>query len=452
MKNRFIVFYILFYINNLFSQKVKVITETGGLIIGNKNINTSFFEFEKYGKNKYSYFFAIKKNHAPIVFSLDSIFEKNVTELEIKFKPTNIKVFENKLNCEKIKFEGVSTKQHPCDFCRGYNSSTEGMKLPWIVYTQQQINQFISSNLNNYNYNISYEDEVFKEKRKDIKYILRLKPIYFTSDTKGTGSFIIRFVGEWSLYDYFTNEIIYKTITGSYINNSSVASPYDCIKLALEEASSALAVDENLIKILNTTKKTENFNQSLGITLEAINNKGLTLEEQINQTILTIKSNSKTGKGFIISNTGYLLTSNSNIEDSLNIDAEFANGLILPVKRISFNKFLNIALCKISGNGSGYKTIAIDSIKNISNYSDIFYYESNPENPTIFIRKKISLNTSTGDNIPLNNKMLPNMAGNIFFNSRNEIIGMINITDNIEVFQSIQSIFKVFNLSIKQNK
>ncbi len=449
MKNRFIIFSLLFFTNNLFSQKVKVTAETGGLIIGNKNMNISFFEFEKYGKNKYPYFFATKKNHAPIVFSLDSIFEKNITELEIKFKSTNIKVFENKLNCEKIKFEGVSIKQHPCDFCRGYNTPSDGMKLPWLTYTKQQINQFISANLNNFNYNISYEDEVFKEKRKDIKYILKLNPIYYTHDTKGTAGFIIRLVVEWSLCDYFTNEIIYKRITGSYINNSSIISPYESIKLALEEASSALAMDENLIKLLNTTKKTENFNQSVGIKLEPNDTKGLTLEEQINQTMVTIKSSSKIGKGFIISNTGYLLTSNSNIEDSLNIDAEFGNGLTLPIKRVSFNSFLNVALCKISGNGSGYKTIAFDTIKNTMSYADISFYESTQENLNIFARKKIVLNTSTGNNIPLNYKMPINSIGSIFFNSKNEIIGMSNLTDNIEVFQSIQSIFKVFNLSIQ---
>ncbi len=323
------------------SAQIIIRTSSRGIIVGNNIEHEYEIELnEKFGRPQY--LFAVKPEFATQVFSLDSMFNY---ENKVALYPVN-PLDEDKVK-KNIVFSGfldntdkLKSTQRVGTYPTAPISYTTNTDL-----TTYEFREIISEKLNRYHFIVVDRITDVFDLYKGSDFALAGEVIYYEKKTKGTPGFVISLVVRWTLLDTRTRENVLKFLTGGF-----------CSKR---------------VKISN--KELQDFVYSAGILPESTHGTNVTVVlpkvkamasdqnyiEKAIQSAVTIQSSSGHGSGFLISADGYILTNYHVIKDSMGLQVIFSNDLTLPLKIVSNDAKVDVALCKAPGKG--YKPMPLDT-------------------------------------------------------------------------------------------
>lgn len=335
-------------VTQLQAQSVKI-TSNGYILKGN-DVHS---EECKLSSGTDGYLIVFKDGFITRGESTENIFSKGKSEYSIDLKPLAKPTLPKEL--KKIKFAKFVDRTNQIAYM--YNNTIIGVNMG-----SAQAAAKINSELNKAGFNVVDDDNPdFKGKDYTPDLAIMGEVIYYTKKTRGTPGFKIGVLVKWSVYDVEYEKVIYKVTTAGYADNGKSITEDASFQIAAKDAVWGLITDDGFDKLCS---KSEGGDAGLGaITLPLIAKTSYTdypnMIENSVKSAVTIKTESGYGSGFIISESGYVLTNYHVIADTGKYEAIFNGGLTLPVTLVAKNKKRDVALLKITGGG--FKALAIDT-------------------------------------------------------------------------------------------
>lgn len=421
MKNKLLAFLLFATPTILLSQKTKITTIDGGIIIRNMNEN-NYISVPKTGYNKTDYLMAYKPGYATQVFKLDSVLGNPTYNINL--------IPINSLDYAKVKskivFTGFLDKENKINIIE-YLSSYQYRYIDLTTYDYTKI---ISDKLTSKKFKVVENEEVFKTKSNKADFALAGEILGYQKDTKGPGFQTSVFV-KWTLFDIYSEETVLKFETGGYSNAGIKMSQREALKDALGDAINAFIVNEKVKTYMYGGNEPVNVGPKKEFLVEAVKKDANTenMIERAMQSSITIKTKTGHGSGFLISSDGLILTNYHVAEDSSDMQGIFQEGLTLPLKIIAFDKKTDVALCKIAGKG--YKPLPLDTNKvNKKIGSDVIAIGT-PED--IKLGQTVTKGIISGlreikDNIYIQTDVSINSgnSGGMLINKNGEVIGIVS--------------------------
>lgn len=409
------LFFILLYITQIrvFAQNLSIKTIKGGVIIKNNIENIYGFTFKNYDSDT-EYMFAVKPNYATQVFTCDSILLLNKTNYIVNILPLD--TIDNSVVTKKIAFNGFFDSYRLIKIHETPSNLTNIKSL--------QYNNIIRDRLNDFHFNIRLVDDIFEQKKIKADYILKGEILNCKLVSNGVIGVSITIVIKWNFYTTTSDKVVWSFITGGYSNSKNKISEHEVLKSAIKDAIGGFTVNKELITFLTNNNIHINKAPKGFYGLNYFNNKSLNnnYEENVQLSYVKIISNSKTNNGFLLDSEGHILTTYDAILDSLNTYAQFENGLELPIKIVSFDKNINMALCKILGKGYYSLNIDTTTYQQIGN-EVIAIYKSNQNIPPKII--KGSITDIKDQNIETNAFQLSQNNLDLLLNKNGNLIAVI---------------------------
>ncbi len=434
---------------SFFGQTTIIKTTSGGYLVED-DLESIYGLTVTKNKTYPAYLFAVKSGFATQIFSIDSILNLNKPEYFIKLSP--LIPVDKKTVSKKIIFNGFSDNEKKIRIMESINRYNYITNVTTEITSETNEN-IVREKLFENNFNIKLDIDLFKQKKIDADYSLSGDILYYKSSSKGTPGFITQLIIKWTLYDVEKEKPVLKIITGGYSNNRKITSESEILKSAIEDAIGGLIVNKELSIILSSKSEilSQGTNSIIEINQALGNSKKMNITEKVTETAITIKTKSTHGSAFIISSDGYIITNYHIIEDSSEIEANFKNGLILPLKIICYNKNNDIALCKIPG--IGYKSLQFDTTNiqtKIGTEISMINTSENIKDSKQFIYGKISSLKEINNDIYYETDLdlKDKNYGNVVFNSAGEILGIIN---NENVIIPTYLILKTLKMKIVTN-
>lgn len=160
---------------------------------------------------------------------------------------------------------------------------------------------------------------------------------------------------EWQLFDALTKDVVFSSSSEGYGKQSGTA--VGVIQLAFRNAIRHLMADKSFVQILaksDTEDITEPlFSESIQI---AINRDSRSLQlprdvENVMEGVVVIRVGKTHASGFIISETGYILTAAHVVSGVDNVTIRMKSGLEMEAKVIRVDEAQDVALVKMQGRG-----------------------------------------------------------------------------------------------------
>ncbi|XZF15462.1 S1C family serine protease [Chitinophagaceae bacterium MMS25-I14] len=328
-------------------QPVKVVSN-GTILVG----NDAYPDTYTLPLNSDGYIVAWKEGFITKAESADHILRKNASRYDIVLKPAKPPKLADEL--KKIQFIKFTDKNSVIAFIQGTSVYTTSGLSP-------QMTSKVNSELARAGYNVIDEDGTdFKGKAYTPDLAITGEVAYFNKKTKGIPGCRITLVIRWSVYNVETEELVYKTTTGGY---SDAKQMLEAFQMAAKDAAMGLITDEEFAQTCN---KNKTISEALpGQTILPSVSKpqyadNSTMIENSIKSVITVKTGTGHGSGFLISEDGYVLTNYHVIKsDSSRMEAIFNNGLKLPLSVVASSEAHDVALLKI--NGGGFAPMPLDT-------------------------------------------------------------------------------------------
>lgn len=355
MKRTVLVSVFIAFSLSFISQNIKITTIKGGKLI--KDNNESIYPLTVDKDDKGKYVLSTKEGYITKVVEVDDIIQKGVKEFAFSMAPLTKPNLSKSL--KKIKFATIVDKSNKLMSYYYGNTLIQTVNLKDVKYSNAITSKFAN---NGYNV-VSPENELFKEKNAEADYIIAAELVSYVKDTKGTPGFKISMALKWSVFDVSEEKVVLKVLTGGYTNERRRMEEGEAFLLAAEDCVNDLINNPDLIKLVDKDASKAPLLGFSRITIPVvanpiINENNNYIENSV-KSVLTIKTNSGHGSGFIVSTSGFVLTNAHVAEDSLKLEGIFSSGLTLPLELVRINKKSDVALLKIPG--SGYSPLSLDT-------------------------------------------------------------------------------------------
>jgi S1-C subfamily serine protease len=191
---------------------------------------------------------------------------------------------------------------------------------------------------------------------------------WFTKETKGKG-FQVSIIVHWTLLNVSEENTVFEKTTGGYSDSQNSIGFNNELKLALKDALEGIMSDtlfQNIVAKKGNETKTIAKAEEIKIskpTPKKLTSYSEIVKESIH-SVVTIKTNSGHGSGFLISNNGYVLTNNHVVSNSEKLEVMFDNGFSFDAVVVRTSSEKDVALLKISGNG--FKAFVLNSDENMA--------------------------------------------------------------------------------------
>jgi S1-C subfamily serine protease len=328
-------------------------------------------------KDKIKFVIGYKTGFIPELVNLDELFKKtvdnpqspNYPEYKFSLKPLSaIPVLNGSLKGIKfIRFADPDKKigQHPkpVGSAGGYGYA---VIEPNVELEKSKTLMGINSTLLKYGYNVVQDEvNVFTEKKKDAELYLAAEILEYYKKTKGTPGYKTSVVLKWSVFDPSQDKIVFTYVTGGHSDEQIKMTENEAFLLASENSLLALMSNPDFIAVVkkndNSVSTSKNSFDKIIIPRVPvpIENENTNFIETSIKSVVTIKSSTGHGSGFLVSADGYILSNHHVIDDGASYEALLSNGISLPVEIVRSDKKRDIALLKIPGKG--YQALAIDT-------------------------------------------------------------------------------------------
>jgi len=284
-------------------QSIKISTLKGAKIVKNNNENSYPIYIDKDDKGKFIY--SIKEGYITKIVEADELIQKGDKEFVFNMTPISKPVLGKSL--KKMKFASIVDKGNR--LLAYYYGSTliQSVNLKDVKY-----NNCISKVFSNNGYNlVSPENEWFKEKTSEADLILAAELVGYDKDTKGTPGFKISMALRWSIFDVSEEKVVMKVLTGGFTDEGRRMTESEAFLLAAEDAVLDLANNPDFIKLVDKDASKAALVNFAKFSLPVIPSPVITesnnyIENSV-KSVITIKTNSGHGSGFVVSSTGYVL-------------------------------------------------------------------------------------------------------------------------------------------------
>ena len=242
----------------------------------------------------------------------------------------------------------------------------------------------ITNKLSDYGYNVVGSNSIFDEKGDKGEIVIGCEISRSGKDTKGSG-YQVSLMLNWSVYNVNKKRVVHSLSTGGYSSSNGKLSFDDELSNAIVDGLLGLMSDTIFQNIALAASESVGTNLVVGsnITLPNVNLTDFSgLSEMIKNaknSVVTVKTNLGHGSGFVISESGYLITNSHVVNDATKIELIFDNGFTLSGELIKEDENRDVALVKIAGGGfkplpvnissteseSGMEVIAIGTPKDL---------------------------------------------------------------------------------------
>lgn len=302
------------------------------------------------------------------VLEANSLFGRGIENFDFNLKDVRKPILaasQKKIKFIKFADPGNKIGHHMQSFTAAYATVKSNVTIddPRLA---REINKFLETNGFNA---VSDVSSVFNEKSKEADLAIAADVLGYYIDSKKEGDgYRASVILNLSVYDAEKQDVVFTFLAGGYSNESTKIDLDEVFILACKDAMYEFINHPDFIKLVDKVSFDEESLKAL--TFEKFSIPALSppvLNENKNYIQNSIKSvvTVKTaigghGSGFVISNSGYLLTNaHVVIDDSTNLEVIFSNGVSLPAELIRINPKIDIALLKIPGNG--YAPLSLDT-------------------------------------------------------------------------------------------
>ncbi len=276
---------------------------------------------------------------------------------------------------EFTKLNDVSGKLNHGSYVGYYGISSASLDVSDIKFTKA-----MQTALSSAGYTIVGTNTMFSGKSDVPDLALGGEVTWFTKDTRGRG-FQVSVLVHWSLYSVTQENVIYETTTGGYSDSKNDGGFNGELTLALKDALAGVMYDPKFQDL--AAKKSETPTTALGAisipkpAVKKFSGYSAVVKESVG-SVVTIKTNFGYGSGFIISESGYILTNHHVVNSAEKIDVVFENGFSFEAKLIRSSESKDVALIKISG--SGFKPLVLNASDDLSGLGAEVIAIGTPEN------------------------------------------------------------------------
>lgn len=239
----------------------------------------------------------------------------------------------------------------------------------------------ISSKIADWGYSVVSTNTMFKDSKNVASFGLGGELTFFTKDTRGSGFQVSIFV-KWSLYSVEEGTVVYEKTMGGYSDSKSTSKFNTELVFAFEDALQGMLGDPEFTKIVSEESESTITPDMLDPIY--ISKLDYTMPSKYSQfvketmsSVVTVKTNFGHGSGFIISESGYILTNNHVIKNADKIDVIFNNGFSFSAELVRSDNKRDIAIIKIPGKG--YKPLTLSNAEPDSDVGEDVILIGTPE-------------------------------------------------------------------------
>lgn len=282
----------------------------------------------------------------------EEILEEGVTLVELK----PISGLDQGVETRKVEFSKVadgSGKLSTSGFVNygvwsGYVSATD--------FDDPKFAKAINQSLEKAGYNVVGTNTMFEEKGDSPELILACELVGFGKDTRGPG-FQVSVLLDWSVYDVDLKKVVLEYQTGGYSDSKRASKFIDELVLAIDNGLVGLLSNPEFRDIASKKSeitRTDNGSVETTVIPKVEPEKYATYADMIKdvaRSVVTVKTNFGHGSGFIISESGLILTNHHVVIGADEIEIIFDNGFALDGTFIKSDKRRDVALIEVSGKG-----------------------------------------------------------------------------------------------------
>ncbi len=256
-----------------------------------------------------------------------------------------------------------------------YGFTTPGAELSDVKFAKA-----MQADLAKAGYKVVGTNSMFNSKSDIPDIALGGEVTWFAKETHGPG-FQVSVLVHWSLYSVAQENVVYETTTAGYSDSRNGGLFADELVLALKDALAGVIYDPKFHEM--AIKKSETPATALeAISLskpavKKLDSYSAVVKESVG-SVVTVKTNFGYGSGFIISESGYILTNHHVVNSAEKIDVVFENGFSFEAKLIRSSESKDVALIKISG--SGFKPLVLNASDDLSGLGAEVIAIGTPEN------------------------------------------------------------------------
>lgn len=244
-----------------------------------------------------------------------------------------------------------------------YGVMTRGTSLEDEKYTTA-----INDLTKKWGYNVIGTNTLFKNEKEVPDFGLGGEITYFAKDTRGSGFQIMLFI-KWSLYSVDKEKVVYEKEVGAYSDSRSTTDFNTELIFTLEDALKAVLGDPEFAKIVSSEAKDESDAEEFepieieNAEYERPSDYSDFVQDMMN-SVVTVKTDFGQGSGFIISESGYIITNDHVVKNADEIEVVFNNGFSFKAEPVRSSSKRDIALIKVQG--SGFTPIQLSEVEKSS--------------------------------------------------------------------------------------